>query len=171
MLARLALPSPAHSCLQQGSQDSTGGQEGLVPPPFSAYPPPPPPQNGLGAEFGGSLFGAGGQGPTEAGVNSSSNVPSSLGAPVSVRAWSRLRLLAQMARVSILYEPLFLPPPLSRQTAVLKWRLGISAGRGRVESQRPEAETRRRPKGPRNASMSPTSPSASGTPTSGRCLG
>ncbi|KAJ8253872.1 hypothetical protein COCON_G00204840 [Conger conger] len=69
---------PPHS---QGSQDSTGGQEGLVPPPFSAYPPPPPPQNGLGAEFGGSLFGAGGQGPTEAGANGSSNAPSSLSAP------------------------------------------------------------------------------------------
>ncbi|KAJ8344943.1 hypothetical protein SKAU_G00291360 [Synaphobranchus kaupii] len=68
---------PPHS---QGSQDATGGQEGLVPPPFSAYPPPPPPQNGLGAEFGGSLFGAGGQGPAEAGAgaNGSPNAPSSL---------------------------------------------------------------------------------------------
>ncbi|KAJ8251165.1 hypothetical protein GJAV_G00218020 [Gymnothorax javanicus] len=71
---------PPHS---QGAQDSTGGQEGLVPPPFSAYPPPPPPQNGLGADFGGSLYGGGGQGPAEAGAgtNSSSNATSSLGAP------------------------------------------------------------------------------------------
>uniref|UniRef100_A0A3B3SI60 RNA binding protein fox-1 homolog 2 n=1 Tax=Paramormyrops kingsleyae TaxID=1676925 RepID=A0A3B3SI60_9TELE len=30
-------------CLFQGSQDATGGQEGLVAPPFSAFPPPPPP--------------------------------------------------------------------------------------------------------------------------------
>ncbi|XP_041813239.1 RNA binding protein fox-1 homolog 2-like isoform X3 [Chelmon rostratus] len=54
----------------QGSQDSTGGQEGLVAPPFSAFPPPPPPQNGLpGTEFGpGAMFGAGGQGTAEVGV-------------------------------------------------------------------------------------------------------
>ncbi|XP_041856094.1 RNA binding protein fox-1 homolog 2-like isoform X5 [Melanotaenia boesemani] len=56
-----------------GSQDSTGGQEGLVAPPFTAFPPPPPPQNGLpGTEFGpGAMFGAGGQGTAEvgAGVN------------------------------------------------------------------------------------------------------
>ncbi|XP_076607858.1 RNA binding protein fox-1 homolog 2-like isoform X3 [Chaetodon auriga] len=53
-----------------GSQDSTGGQEGLVAPPFSAFPPPPPPQNGLpGTEFGpGAMFGAGGQGTAEVGV-------------------------------------------------------------------------------------------------------
>ncbi|XP_041856058.1 RNA binding protein fox-1 homolog 2-like isoform X1 [Melanotaenia boesemani] len=61
---------PPHS---QGSQDSTGGQEGLVAPPFTAFPPPPPPQNGLpGTEFGpGAMFGAGGQGTAEvgAGVN------------------------------------------------------------------------------------------------------
>ncbi|XP_055366782.1 RNA binding protein fox-1 homolog 2-like isoform X7 [Betta splendens] len=55
---------PPHS---QGSQDSTGGQEGLVAPPFAAFPPPPPPQNGLpGTEFGpGTMFGAGGQGAAE----------------------------------------------------------------------------------------------------------
>ncbi|XP_029914119.1 RNA binding protein fox-1 homolog 2-like isoform X3 [Myripristis murdjan] len=55
---------PPHS---QGSQDSTGGQEGLVAPPFTAFPPPPPPQNGLsGTEFGpGAIFGAGGQGAAE----------------------------------------------------------------------------------------------------------
>ncbi|XP_041856084.1 RNA binding protein fox-1 homolog 2-like isoform X4 [Melanotaenia boesemani] len=55
---------PPHS---QGSQDSTGGQEGLVAPPFTAFPPPPPPQNGLpGTEFGpGAMFGAGGQGTAE----------------------------------------------------------------------------------------------------------
>ncbi|XP_056143515.1 RNA binding protein fox-1 homolog 2-like isoform X2 [Lampris incognitus] len=60
---------PPHS---QGSQDSTGGQEGLVAPPFAAFPPPPPPQNGLpGTEFGpGPLFGTGGQGATEAGAGS-----------------------------------------------------------------------------------------------------
>ncbi|XP_034046168.1 RNA binding protein fox-1 homolog 2-like isoform X2 [Thalassophryne amazonica] len=58
---------PSHS---QGSQDSTGAQEGLVAPPFSAFPPPPPPQNGLpGTEFGpGAMFGAGGQGTAEVGV-------------------------------------------------------------------------------------------------------
>ncbi|XP_070779138.1 RNA binding protein fox-1 homolog 2-like [Enoplosus armatus] len=54
----------------QGSQDSTGGQEGLVAPPFAAFPPPPPPQNGLpGTEFGpGAMFGAGGQGTAEVGA-------------------------------------------------------------------------------------------------------
>ncbi|XP_022052669.1 RNA binding protein fox-1 homolog 2-like isoform X3 [Acanthochromis polyacanthus] len=53
-----------------GSQDSTGGQEGLVAPPFAAFPPPPPPQNGLpGTEFGpGAMFGAGGQGSAEVGA-------------------------------------------------------------------------------------------------------
>ncbi|MEQ2306147.1 hypothetical protein AMECASPLE_005150, partial [Ameca splendens] len=53
-----------------GSQDSTGGQEGLVAPPFATFPPPPPPQNGLpGAEFGpGAMFGAVGQGAAEVGV-------------------------------------------------------------------------------------------------------
>ncbi|XP_039682202.1 RNA binding protein fox-1 homolog 2-like isoform X2 [Perca fluviatilis] len=58
---------PPHS---QGSQDSTGGQEGLVAPPFSPFPPPPPPQNGLaGTEFvPGAMFGAGGQGPAELGA-------------------------------------------------------------------------------------------------------
>ncbi|XP_036408076.1 RNA binding protein fox-1 homolog 2-like isoform X1 [Megalops cyprinoides] len=68
---------PPHS---QGSQESTGGQEGLVPQAFSTYPPPPPPQNGLGSEFGGSLFGAGAQGPTEAGAgaNGSASAPASL---------------------------------------------------------------------------------------------
>ncbi|XP_030208707.1 RNA binding protein fox-1 homolog 2 isoform X2 [Gadus morhua] len=59
---------PTHS---QGSQDTTGGQEGLVPP-FSAFPPPPPPpppQNGLALEYGASLYAAGAvvQGPVEAG--------------------------------------------------------------------------------------------------------
>ncbi|XP_024920114.1 RNA binding protein fox-1 homolog 2-like isoform X2 [Cynoglossus semilaevis] len=54
----------------QGSQDSTGGQEGLVAPPFTAFPPPPPPQNGLpGTEFGpGAMFSAGGQGGAEVGA-------------------------------------------------------------------------------------------------------
>ncbi|XP_044038290.1 RNA binding protein fox-1 homolog 2-like isoform X1 [Siniperca chuatsi] len=57
---------PPHS---QGSQDSTGGQEGLVAPPFAAFPPPPP-QNGLpGTEFGpGAMFGAGGQVTAEVGA-------------------------------------------------------------------------------------------------------
>ncbi|KAM4531775.1 RNA binding protein fox-1 homolog 2-like isoform 1-T1 [Odontesthes bonariensis] len=58
---------PPHS---QGSQDSTGGQEALVAPPFSTFPPPPPPQNGLaGTEFGpGAMYGAGGQGASEVGA-------------------------------------------------------------------------------------------------------
>uniref|UniRef100_A0A1A7ZZ27 RNA binding protein fox-1 homolog n=2 Tax=Nothobranchius furzeri TaxID=105023 RepID=A0A1A7ZZ27_NOTFU len=58
---------PPHS---QGSQDSAGGQEGLVAPPFATFPPPPPPQNGLpGTEFGpGAMFGAGGPGAAEVGV-------------------------------------------------------------------------------------------------------
>ncbi|KAL6103365.1 rbfox2 [Pungitius sinensis] len=59
---------PPHS---QGSQDSTGGQEGLVAPPFSAFPPPPPPQNGLpGTEFGpGAMFVGGGTADVGAGAN------------------------------------------------------------------------------------------------------
>uniref|UniRef100_A0A3P9K8F7 RNA binding protein fox-1 homolog 2 n=1 Tax=Oryzias latipes TaxID=8090 RepID=A0A3P9K8F7_ORYLA len=69
---------PPHS---QGSQDSTGGQEALVAPPFAAFPPPPPPQNGLpGAEFGpGAMFGAGGQGAAELGVgaNGAATTPNS----------------------------------------------------------------------------------------------
>ncbi|XP_077590078.1 RNA binding protein fox-1 homolog 2-like isoform X1 [Stigmatopora nigra] len=54
----------------QGSQDSTGAQDGLVAPPFSAFPPPPPPQNGIaGTDFGpGAMFGAGGQGTAEVGA-------------------------------------------------------------------------------------------------------
>lgn len=61
---------PFLSPFPQGSQDSTGGQEGLVAPPFTAFPPPPPPQNGLPVtEFGpGAMFGAGGQGTAEVGV-------------------------------------------------------------------------------------------------------
>ncbi|XP_077590082.1 RNA binding protein fox-1 homolog 2-like isoform X5 [Stigmatopora nigra] len=53
-----------------GSQDSTGAQDGLVAPPFSAFPPPPPPQNGIaGTDFGpGAMFGAGGQGTAEVGA-------------------------------------------------------------------------------------------------------
>ncbi|XP_071329442.1 RNA binding protein fox-1 homolog 2-like isoform X7 [Trachinotus anak] len=66
-----------------GSQDSAGGQEGLVPPPFSAFPPPPPPppQNGLALDYGGSLYAAGAvQGPVEAGgaSNSAANAANSL---------------------------------------------------------------------------------------------
>ncbi|XP_034449013.1 RNA binding protein fox-1 homolog 2-like isoform X2 [Hippoglossus hippoglossus] len=59
-----------YPALTQGSQDSTGGQEGLVAPPFAAFPPPPPPQNGLpGTEFvPGAMFGAGGPGTVEVGV-------------------------------------------------------------------------------------------------------
>lgn len=73
MLSHLPLsspPPPLPLSLPQGSQDSTGGQEGLVAPPFTAFPPPPPPQNGLpGTEFGpGAMFGAGGQGTTEVGA-------------------------------------------------------------------------------------------------------
>lgn len=78
------------SFLQQGSQDSAGGQEGLVPPPFSAFPPPPPPppQNGLTLDYGGSLYAAGAvQGPVEAGgvPNSATNAANSLGAQVSAQ--------------------------------------------------------------------------------------
>ncbi|XP_053711061.1 RNA binding protein fox-1 homolog 2-like isoform X6 [Synchiropus splendidus] len=66
-----------------GSQDSAGGQEGLVPPPFSAFPPPPPPppQNGLTLDYGGSLYAAGAvQGPVEAGgpANGAANAANSL---------------------------------------------------------------------------------------------
>ncbi|XP_070769319.1 RNA binding protein fox-1 homolog 2-like isoform X3 [Enoplosus armatus] len=72
----------------EGSQDSAGGQEGLVPPPFSAFPPPPPPppQNGLALDYGGSLYAAGAvQGPVEAGVaaNSAANAANSLSSDVS----------------------------------------------------------------------------------------
>lgn len=65
----VSFPTPLPLSLLQGSQDSTGGQEGLVAPPFAAFPPPPPPQNGLpGTEFGpGTMFGAGGQGTAEVG--------------------------------------------------------------------------------------------------------
>ncbi|KAL4658013.1 hypothetical protein GN956_G2858 [Arapaima gigas] len=66
---------PNHS---QGSQESAGGQEGLLPTPFAAFPPPPPPQNGLGTEFGGGLFGAGGQAPSETGTSSSTGAPNNL---------------------------------------------------------------------------------------------
>ncbi|XP_029907026.1 RNA binding protein fox-1 homolog 2 isoform X6 [Myripristis murdjan] len=71
-----------------GSQDSAGGQEGLVPPPFSAFPPPPPPppQNGLALDYGGSLYAAGAvQGPVEAAgaANTSANAPNSLSAQQS----------------------------------------------------------------------------------------
>lgn len=76
------------SFFQQGSQDSAGGQEGLVPPPFSAFPPPPPPppQNGLALDYGGSLYAAGAvQGPVEAGgaANSAANAANSLSVQVS----------------------------------------------------------------------------------------
>lgn len=69
MLICFLLLSP-FSALLQGSQDSTGGQEGLVAPPFTAFPPPPPPQNGLpGTEFGpGAMFGGAGQGTAEVGA-------------------------------------------------------------------------------------------------------
>ncbi|XP_063760059.1 RNA binding protein fox-1 homolog 2-like isoform X2 [Eleginops maclovinus] len=65
---------PTHS---QGAQDSTGGQEGLVAPPFAAFPPPPPPQNGLpGTEFGpGAMFVAGGQSTAEVGVGANGATP------------------------------------------------------------------------------------------------
>ncbi|XP_054861225.1 RNA binding protein fox-1 homolog 2-like isoform X5 [Amphiprion ocellaris] len=65
--------------VSQGSQDSTGGQEGLVAPPFAAFPPPPPPQNGLpGTEFGpGAMFGAGGQGTAEVGAGANGATTSS----------------------------------------------------------------------------------------------
>uniref|UniRef100_UPI003AABFFC2 RNA binding protein fox-1 homolog 2 n=1 Tax=Centroberyx gerrardi TaxID=166262 RepID=UPI003AABFFC2 len=74
--------------IAEGSQDSAGGQEGLVPPPFSAFPPPPPPppQNGLALDYGGSLYAAGAvQGPVEAAgaANTSANAPNSLSAQQS----------------------------------------------------------------------------------------
>ncbi|XP_028312086.1 RNA binding protein fox-1 homolog 2-like isoform X4 [Gouania willdenowi] len=69
---------PPHS---QGSQDSTGAQEGLVAPPFAAFPPPPPPQNGLaGTDFGpGTMFSAGAQGSAEVGAasNGAATTPNS----------------------------------------------------------------------------------------------
>ncbi|XP_071060223.1 RNA binding protein fox-1 homolog 2-like isoform X2 [Pseudochaenichthys georgianus] len=66
---------PPHS---QGAQDSTGGQEGLVAPPFAAFPPPPPPQNGLpGAEFvPAAMFAAGVQSPAEVGAGAIVGSPS-----------------------------------------------------------------------------------------------
>ncbi|XP_069053262.1 RNA binding protein fox-1 homolog 2 isoform X2 [Lepisosteus oculatus] len=66
---------PLHS---QGAQDSAGGSEGLVPPPFPSFPPPPPPQNGLSSEFGApqggmGLYSSGGPGgPTDQGPGTSS---------------------------------------------------------------------------------------------------
>ncbi|XP_077940736.1 RNA binding protein fox-1 homolog 3 isoform X11 [Gasterosteus aculeatus] len=70
-----------YQAMLPGSQDSTGGQEGLVAPPFSAFPPPPPPQNGLpGAEFGpGAMFVGGGAADVGAGANGapSTSPPSS----------------------------------------------------------------------------------------------
>ncbi|XP_016526789.1 RNA binding protein fox-1 homolog 2 isoform X2 [Poecilia formosa] len=77
------LTSPP-TCAVTGSQDSAGGQEGLVPPPFSAFPPPPPPppQNGLTLDYGSSLYAAGAvQGPVEVGGagNSAGNAGNTLG--------------------------------------------------------------------------------------------
>ncbi|KAM4535319.1 RNA binding protein fox-1 homolog 2-like isoform 4-T4 [Fundulus diaphanus] len=65
-----------YPALLPGSQDSTGGQEGLVAPPFTTFPPPPPPQNGLpGTEFGpGAMFGAAGQGAAEVGAGANGAV-------------------------------------------------------------------------------------------------
>ncbi|XP_077357309.1 RNA binding protein fox-1 homolog 3-like isoform X6 [Festucalex cinctus] len=62
----------------KGAQDSTGAQEGLVAPAFTAFPPPPPPQNGIAAtEFGpGAMFGAGGQGTAEVGAGANGNTTS-----------------------------------------------------------------------------------------------
>ena len=81
-------PFPSLASFKQGSQDSAGGQEGLVPPPFSAFPPPPPPppQNGLALDYGGSLYAAGAvQGPVEAGgaANIAANAANILSAQVS----------------------------------------------------------------------------------------
>ncbi|XP_060942677.1 RNA binding protein fox-1 homolog 2 isoform X1 [Limanda limanda] len=79
----LTLGYHGYPSLSQGSQDSAGGQEGLVPPPFSAFPPPPPPppQNGLALDYGGSLYAAGAvQGAVEAGgaANIAANAANSL---------------------------------------------------------------------------------------------
>ncbi|XP_010792652.1 V-set domain-containing T-cell activation inhibitor 1-like [Notothenia coriiceps] len=64
--------------MSRGAQDSTGGQEGLVAPPFAAFPPPPPPQNGLpGAEFvPAAMFAAGVQSPAEVGAGAIIGSPS-----------------------------------------------------------------------------------------------
>ncbi|XP_076871865.1 RNA binding protein fox-1 homolog 2 isoform X7 [Brachyhypopomus gauderio] len=72
----------------QGSQDTMGTQEGLVPPPFSAFPPPPPPppQNGLPLDFGGSsIYPAGGQGQVEppAGIANPPSAPTTLSTQLS----------------------------------------------------------------------------------------
>ncbi|XP_062387980.1 RNA binding protein fox-1 homolog 2-like isoform X4 [Sardina pilchardus] len=69
--------------VSQGAPESTVGQEGLVPPPFTAFPPPPPPQNGLATEFGGALYAAGPQGPSEpvAGTNGPASAPNNVSAP------------------------------------------------------------------------------------------
>ncbi|KAK1886714.1 RNA binding protein fox-1 like 2 [Dissostichus eleginoides] len=78
---RFVAESRGPATVSQGAQDNAGGQEGLVPPPFSAFPPPPPPppQNGLALDYGGSLYAAGAvQGPVELGgaVNSAANAAS-----------------------------------------------------------------------------------------------
>lgn len=97
-----------------------------MPPPFSAFPPPPPPQNGLGTEFVGALFGAGGQGPSDsgAGTNGSATTSNILPTPVSVMVGFVVRLTAfvptmlKTTRVHSIYQPLPFPPlslSLSRQ--------------------------------------------------------
>ncbi|KAL3054257.1 hypothetical protein OYC64_006558 [Pagothenia borchgrevinki] len=67
-----------YQAMLPGAQDSTGGQEGLVAPPFAAFPPPPPPQNGLpGAEFvPAAMFAAGVQSPAEVGAGAIVGSPS-----------------------------------------------------------------------------------------------
>lgn len=90
LILLLSLRSP----LLQGSQDSTGGQEGLVAPPFSAFPPPPPPQNGLpGTEFGpGPMFAAGGQGTAEVGAGANGPTAATAGNTNNVSAMCSLIL-------------------------------------------------------------------------------
>ncbi|KAK2816944.1 hypothetical protein Q5P01_025135 [Channa striata] len=130
---------PSHS---QGSQDSAGGQEGLVPPPFSAFPPPPPPppQNGLTLDYGGSLYAAGAvQGPVEAGgaANSATNAANSLSAQQSDGS-----------------------SQIDGQSGLAQEEVVVGGALGMI----------RTPKGPPNASTCPTSPSASETPTFGRSI-
>lgn len=71
-----------------------------MPPPFSAFPPPPPPQNGLGTEFVGALFGAGGQGPSDsgAGTNGSATTSNILPTPVSVMVGFVVRFTLHLSR-------------------------------------------------------------------------
>jgi len=99
-LSLLFLPLPPS--LPQGSQDSTGGQEALVAPPFSTFPPPPPPQNGLpGTEFGpGAMYGAGGQGASEVGAGANGATAAANNNVSTLSSESLRRLSSQLLRYS-----------------------------------------------------------------------